>query len=47
MKKCKIIFPSTHVVYEGIKKVKNDIKKMKKQNLYFLMQSKAVKTKNN
>ena len=24
--KCKIIFPSTHVVYEGIEKVKNDIK---------------------
>ena len=24
--KCKIIFPSTHVVYEGIDKVKNDIK---------------------
>ena len=25
--KCKIIFPSTHVVYEGIEKVKNDIKR--------------------
>ena len=24
--KCKIIFPSTHVVYEGISKVKKDIK---------------------
>jgi len=24
--KCKIIFPSTHVVYEGIEKVKNEIK---------------------
>ena len=24
--KCKIIFPSTHVIYEGIDKVKNDIK---------------------
>ncbi len=24
--KCKIIFPSTHVVYEGVEKVKNDIK---------------------
>ena len=23
---CKIIFPSTHVVYEGIDKVKTDIK---------------------
>ena len=23
--KCKIIFPSTHVVYEGIEKVKNNI----------------------
>ena len=22
---CKLIFPSTHVVYEGIEKVKNDI----------------------
>ena len=25
--KCKIIFPSTHVVYEGIKEVKTDIKR--------------------
>ena len=25
-KKCKIIFPSTHVIYEGLEKVKNDIK---------------------
>ena len=25
-KNCKIIFPSTHVIYEGIDKVKNDIK---------------------
>ena len=24
--KCKIVFPSTHVIYEGIDKVKNDIK---------------------
>ena len=24
--KCKIIFPSTHVIYEGIDKVKNNIK---------------------
>ena len=24
--KCKIIFPSTHVIYEGLEKVKNDIK---------------------
>ena len=24
--KCKIIFPSTHVIYEGIEKVRNDIK---------------------
>ena len=24
--KCKIIFPSTHVVYEGINEVKTDIK---------------------
>ena len=23
--KCKIIFPSTHVIYEGIEKVKNNI----------------------
>ena len=23
--KCKIIFPSTHVVFEGIKETKNDI----------------------
>ena len=29
--KCKIIFPSTHVIYEGIDKVKNDIKKKKFQ----------------
>ena len=26
MNNCKIIFPSTHVVYEGINEVKNDIK---------------------
>ena len=24
--KCKIIFPSTHVVYEGVDKIKQDIK---------------------
>ena len=28
--KCKIIMPSTHVVYEGIEKVKNDIKEDEK-----------------
>tara|TARA_B100000963_G_C22623513_1_gene671170 strand:+ start:36 stop:2582 length:2547 start_codon:yes stop_codon:yes gene_type:complete len=28
--KCKIIMPSTHVVYEGIEKVKNDIKEEEK-----------------
>ena len=30
--KCKIIFPSTHVVYEGINEVKKDIKEDEKQN---------------
>ena len=36
--KCKIIFPSTHVIYEGIDKVKNDIKKKKKfQNQFYLI----------
>ena len=30
--KCKIIFPSTHVVYEGIEKVKKDIKENEKTN---------------
>ena len=29
--KCKIIFPSTHVVYEGIEKVKNDISDKKER----------------
>ncbi len=28
--KCKIIFPSTHVIYEGIEKVKNDIREDEK-----------------
>ncbi len=31
-KKCKIIFPSTHVVYEGINEVKTDIKEEEKTN---------------
>ncbi len=30
--KCKIIFPSTHVVYEGIKEVKNDIQENEEKN---------------
>ena len=30
--RCKIIFPSTHVVYEGIEKVKKDIKENEKTN---------------
>ena len=30
--KCKIIFPSTHVVYEGINQVKTDIKEEEKTN---------------
>ena len=29
---CKIIFPSTHVVFEGIKEVKNDIKEDEEKN---------------
>jgi nucleoside-diphosphate-sugar epimerase len=31
-KNCKIIMPSTHVVYEGIKEVKNDILEEEKTN---------------
>ena len=31
-KKCKIIFPSTHVVYEGINEVKTDIKENEATN---------------
>ena len=29
--KCKIVFPSTHVVYEGIDEVKKDIKEVEKE----------------
>ena len=35
--KCKIIFPSTHVVYEGIEEVKTDIKEDEKQNQFYLI----------
>ena len=35
--KCKIIFPSTHVVYEGIGEVKNDILEEEETRPYFLM----------
>ena len=44
--KCKIIFPSTHVVYEGIEKVKKIYLKKKKQNLYFHMQVPKLIMKN-
>ena len=30
--KCKIIFPSTHVVFEGLKKIKKNILKIKEKN---------------
>ena len=33
-KNCKIIFPSTHVVFEGFKVAKKILKKMKKQSQY-------------
>ena len=36
--KCKIIFPSTHVVYEGVKDVKIDIKEDEITNLFYLTQ---------
>jgi nucleoside-diphosphate-sugar epimerase len=44
--KCKIILPSTHVVYEGIEKVKNDIKEEEptKPNLAYSL-SKAINEK--
>ena len=44
--KCKIILPSTHVVYEGIEKVKNDIKEDEptKPNLAYSL-SKAINEK--
>ena len=35
--KCKIIFPSTHVVYEGIEEVKKVLKKMNQQNQLYLI----------
>jgi hypothetical protein len=34
--KCKIIFPSTHVVYEGIDEVKKILKKMKNKTSFIL-----------
>ena len=34
---CKIIFPSTHVVYEGINQVKKDISEEENTNLYFIL----------
>ena len=35
--KCKIIFPSTHVVYEGLEKVKTEIKESEDlQSLFYL-----------
>ena len=33
--KCKIIFPSTHVVLKGIEKVKNNIEENETQNQYY------------
>ena len=44
--KCKIIFPSTHVVFEGIEKIKNDINEEEevKPNLSYL-NSKAINEK--
>ena len=35
--KCKIIFPSTHVVFEGLKEVKKILKRTKQQYLFYLM----------
>ena len=44
--KCKIIFPSTHVVFEGIDKVKNDIKENEETKpVLSYSQSKAVNEK--
>ena len=37
--KCKIIFPSTHVVFEGVDKIKKDIKENDEKNLYYLMRN--------
>ena len=34
--KCKIIFPSTHVVYEGIEEVRDDIKENEKTKRFCL-----------
>ena len=46
--KCKIIMPSSHVVYEGMEKVKNDIQeKMKKHHQYYLMVNQKILMKNN
>ena len=39
--KCKIILPSTHVVFEGIDKVKNDIDEDEKTFQCFLLQIKS------
>ena len=44
---CKIIIPSTHVVYEGINEVKKIFLKMKKHFLFFHMENQKIIMKNN
>jgi len=45
--KCKIIFPSTHVIYEGIEKVKMILKKKKSPDRYYPTLYQKIQTKNN
>ena len=40
--KCKIIVPSSHVVYEGMEKVKNDILENEKTSPYYLMVNQKI-----
>ena len=40
--KCKIVVPSTHVVYEGMEKVKNNILENEKTSPYYLMANQKI-----
>ena len=43
---CKIIMPSSHVVYEGIQEIKKILPKMKKLPLYYPMVNQKLITRN-
>ena len=43
--RCKIIFPSTHVVYEGLNEVKTDIEENENKPVLSYSSSKAINEK--